>query len=158
MPVHLLTSSTTATTPPAPTGSTTALGYPDSHGCTIDSTFYADGAQVRQKWASDTFIQIFVTWESFTVNEHDWKNWLKVIAVSSSSTSTGSMAHAVPRPIKWLIFRHLCHRLFFYSLKNPFSSDHFQHIQSSLSWLSNGPFPFLDTNDNITNLYSGDTP
>jgi len=47
VPVHLLTSSTTATTPPAPTGSTTAIGYPDSYGCTIDSTFYADGAQVR---------------------------------------------------------------------------------------------------------------
>jgi hypothetical protein len=48
VPVHLLTSSTTATTPPAPTGSTTAIGYPDSYGCTIDNAFYADGAQVRQ--------------------------------------------------------------------------------------------------------------
>jgi hypothetical protein len=46
VPVHLLTSSTAATTPPAPTGSTSALGHPDSYGCTIDSTFYTDGAQV----------------------------------------------------------------------------------------------------------------
>jgi hypothetical protein len=49
VPVHLLTSSTAATTPPAPTGSTSALGHPDSYGCTIDSTFYTDGAQVGLK-------------------------------------------------------------------------------------------------------------
>ncbi|XP_021942170.1 kielin/chordin-like protein, partial [Zootermopsis nevadensis] len=46
VPVHLLTSSTAATTSPAPTGSTTAIGQLDDHGCTIDSTFYTDGAQV----------------------------------------------------------------------------------------------------------------
>jgi hypothetical protein len=49
VPDHLLTSSTAATAPPAPTGSTSALGHPDSYGCTIDSTFYTAGAQVGLK-------------------------------------------------------------------------------------------------------------
>ncbi|PSN43518.1 hypothetical protein C0J52_21202, partial [Blattella germanica] len=46
VPVHLLTSSTTAITPPTPTGSTSAVGHPDNYGCTIDNLFYTDGAQV----------------------------------------------------------------------------------------------------------------
>lgn len=78
-------------------------------------------------------------------------------SLNPSSTSTGSMAHAGPRATTWLISGFLYPQLFFSSLYHPFSSDHFQHIQPSLSWLSIGPSPFLDTSDNITDLYSGDT-
>ncbi|XP_049780643.1 mucin-17 [Schistocerca cancellata] len=45
VPVQLITSSTTITTPPAPTGST-AVGHPDNYGCTIDEVFYSDGTKI----------------------------------------------------------------------------------------------------------------
>ncbi|GLH11214.1 Uncharacterized protein GBIM_16041 [Gryllus bimaculatus] len=46
VPVQLVTSSTTAATPPAPTSGSSAVGHPDNYGCTIDEVFYTDGAKV----------------------------------------------------------------------------------------------------------------
>lgn len=46
VPVHLLTSTTSAPTSEIDQQSETGIGFRDNYGCTVDSKFYADGAQM----------------------------------------------------------------------------------------------------------------